>query len=113
MKSPVSVVEVCSALGDDTRWSILQQLGQEPASASTLAQELPISRQAVAQHLEVLLAAGLVDRRRHGREVRYQPLGSTLSAALREMDALAAGWDRRLDSLKQRAEAPARTAERD
>lgn len=102
--STSSVVEVCSALGDETRWSILQELSRQPASASALAQHLPITRQAVTQHLAVLQAAGLLERRNHGREVRYHPLGSTLSAVVREMDRLAAGWDKRLDRLKLRAE---------
>ena len=102
------VTEVCSALGDETRWSILQQLSYQPSSASALAQQLPISRQAVTQHLAILLAAGLVERRRHGREIQYQPIGSTLSAAVREIDALAAGWDQRLSRLKQRAETSTR-----
>src|SRR5699024_5396779 len=99
-----SVVEVCSALGDDTRWAILRHLGREPASASSLATYLPISRQAVTQHLDVLLAAGLVERHRHGREVRYRPLGSTVSAADRQMEALASGWVRRLGDRRRKAE---------
>lgn len=105
MTPVLSIVEVCSALGDDTRWAILRHLGREPASASSLATHLPISRQAVTQHLDVLLAAGLVERHRHGREVRYRPLGSTVSAAARQMETLASGWDRRLEDLQRKAEA--------
>ncbi|GAA1972097.1 metalloregulator ArsR/SmtB family transcription factor [Isoptericola halotolerans] len=101
-----AVVQVCSALGDETRWQILQMLGEQPRSASALAGELPISRQAIAQHVEVLIGAGLVERRRHGREVRYVPVGAALSAAVEQLQAAAAGWDRRLEMLKRRAEGP-------
>lgn len=102
-----ATVAICSALGDDTRWAILQSLGREPASASALAADLPISRQAVTQHLDVLLAAGLVRRERVGREIRYRPVGATLSAAVRQLETLASGWDRRLDALRRRAEGTA------
>lgn len=99
-----AVVQVCSALGDENRWLILRMLGEQPRSASALAAELPISRQAVAQHVEVLVGAGLVERRRHGREVKYVPVGAALSAAVEQLQAAAAGWDRRLVALRQRAE---------
>lgn len=99
-----AVVQVCSALGDENRWLILRMLGEQPRSASALAAELPISRQAVAQHVEVLWRAGLVERQRHGREVKYVPVGAALSAAVEQLQAAAAGWDRRLAALRQRAE---------
>ena len=59
-----TLTPVFAALGDDTRWAILARLGEAPASASALARELPISRQAIVKHLEVLDGAGLVDQRR-------------------------------------------------
>ncbi|WP_277212383.1 ArsR/SmtB family transcription factor [Isoptericola croceus] len=102
-----AVVQVCSALGDENRWQILRMLGERPRSASALAAELPISRQAIAQHVEVLVRAGLVERERHGREVRYVPVGAALSAAVGQLQAAAAGWDRRLEALRRRAEGSA------
>jgi DNA-binding transcriptional ArsR family regulator len=93
-----------AALGDDTRWELLQRLGTAPASATTLAADRPISRQAVARHLEVLREAGLVETEVHGREVRYRAIGSRLSALARDLDTLAAGWERRLRTIKAAAE---------
>ena len=83
-----TLVPVFSALGDETRWSILQALGESDASASALAGRLPISRQAIAKHLAVLEDVGLVKPIRVGREVRYQVVGSELSAAARRLDAI-------------------------
>lgn len=104
MTGETSIVEICSALGDETRWTILCHLGREAASASSLASLLPVSRQAITQHLDVLLAAGLVERHRRGREVRYQAVGTRLNAAAIQLESLASAWDRRLGSLRRRAE---------
>ena len=70
---------VFSALADDTRWAILTRLGQSPASASALARELPVSRQAIVKHLEVLRGAGLVEAETQGRELVHRALGGRLS----------------------------------
>jgi len=99
-----SVPEVCSALADETRWQILVRLGSTPASASALAAEVPVSRQAVAKHLAVLRESGLVSAERVGREVRYAAVGARLSAVARTLEGVAAGWDRRLEALRARAE---------
>ncbi|WP_418607779.1 ArsR/SmtB family transcription factor [Georgenia sp. SUBG003] len=89
-----------------TRWQILVRLGSAPApaSASALAAELLVSRQAVAKHLGVLRESGLVHRERVGREVRCAAVGSRLSAVARMLDGVAAGWERRLEVVRARAE---------
>ena len=99
-----TLVPVFAALGDETRWSILAALGEGEASASALAERLPVSRQAIAKHLAVLHGAGLVDSARVGRELRYRVLGAELSATARRLDAIGAEWDRRLAIIKQIAE---------
>lgn len=93
-----------AALGDDTRWSILVRLGSGSASASALATEFPISRQAIVKHLEVLRAAGLVETERRGREVMYRPLGARLSTLGRDLQRIADAWDARLARIKELAE---------
>jgi DNA-binding transcriptional ArsR family regulator len=99
------LVPVFAALGDDTRWSILTALGaSDGASASALAAQLPVSRQAIAKHLGVLQDAGLVEPLRAGREVRYRVLGSELAASARRLEAQGAAWDRRLAAIKEIAE---------
>jgi DNA-binding transcriptional ArsR family regulator len=74
-------------------------------SASWLAGHVPFSRQAVSKHLAVLGQAGLVSRRKHGREVLYQVEAGRLDQAARAMGDLAAQWDRRLATIKRLAEA--------
>ena len=96
---------VFAALGDDTRWAILVRVGEAPASASALARELPISRQAIVKHLEVLAAAGLVESERQGREVVHRALGGRLSDVARRLERIGQAWDQRLARIKQLAEA--------
>lgn len=99
-----ALVQVCAALGDETRWSILSELGEGDASASALAGRLPVSRQAIAKHLAVLEAVGLVESVRVGRELRYRVIGAELSATARRLDAIGAEWERRLTAIKEIAE---------
>ncbi|CAL9442046.1 HTH-type transcriptional regulator [Nocardiopsis dassonvillei] len=104
MSGAAGTAAVFAALGDETRWSILVRLGREPASASALAAELPVTRQAVGKHLEVLRSAGLVESHRQGREVVYRALGSRLDELGRDLQRVAESWDRRLAALKEIAE---------
>lgn len=99
------LVSTFAALGDETRWNILVRLSRCAASASKLAEEFPITRQGIQKHLEVLRAVGLVETRRHGREVRYVALGSRLRSVGRDLQSIAVSWDRRLASIKALAEA--------
>jgi len=98
---------VLAALADPTRRHLLDILADAGnASATTLAEHLPVSRQAVVKHLQVLEAAGLVAGERAGREVRYAVRRAPLDASARWLSDLAATWDRRLLALKQAAESP-------
>jgi predicted transcriptional regulator len=95
---------VFAALGDETRWSILVSLAREPASASVLAGELPVSRQAVVKHLDVLRSVGLVESERRGREVVHRPVGSRLSELGRDLQRVGTAWENRLDRIRGIAE---------
>jgi DNA-binding transcriptional ArsR family regulator len=66
---------------------------------------VPFTRQAVSKHLVVLERAGLISRRKQGREVLYQVEAERLDQAVRAMAELAAQWDQRLDAIKRLAEA--------
>ncbi|MFJ8750187.1 ArsR/SmtB family transcription factor [Streptomyces sp. NPDC102441] len=104
------VDSVLGALADPTRRQLLDVLAaQGEATATTLAERLPVSRQAVVKHLAVLDAAGLVSGGRVGREVRYAVRPAALDTTARWMASLTAYWDRRLANIKRVAEA----AERD
>jgi len=96
---------VFAALADPTRWRLLGTLARQgEGTATTLAAELPISRPAVIKHLVVLDRAGLVTRRRAGREVRYRVEPARLEQTARQIAGLAAAWDTRLVALKALAE---------
>jgi DNA-binding transcriptional ArsR family regulator len=99
-----TLAPVFAALGDDTRWAILTRLGKSPASASALARELPVSRQAIVKHLEVLRAAGLVEAEQQGRELVHRALGGRLSDVARQLERIGHAWDSRLASIKRLAE---------
>ena len=106
-----AVDSVLAALADPTRRRLLDLLAaQGESTATTLAERLPVSRQAVVKHLTVLDAAGLVSGGRVGREVRYAVRPAALDATARWMTALAADWDRRLATIKRVAEAAERDA---
>jgi ArsR family transcriptional regulator, cadmium/lead-responsive transcriptional repressor len=98
--------EPWSAIADPSRRQVLDLLvSNGEASASRLAGRVPISRQAVSEHLGVLERAGLVSRRKQRREVLYQVEARRLDQATRAMAELAAQWDRRLAAIKTLAEA--------
>ncbi len=100
------VGEVLTALADPTRRMVLETLAtQGEATATTLATALPVTRQAVVQHLAVLRDAGLVSSERVGREVRYAVRPGPLEDAGRWMRERASAWDRNLQRLKRAAEA--------
>ena len=99
-------VEVFGALADPTRRQLLDLIGELPggASASALAVRLPITRQAVSQHLAVLEESGLVTRARCGREVVYTVQPDELASAAEWLSARASRWRGRLAALKAEAE---------
>jgi DNA-binding transcriptional ArsR family regulator len=98
--------ELWSAIGDPSRRRILDLLvSHDEVSASWLAGRVPFSRQAVSKHLTVLEGAGLVSRRKEGREVLFQVRAGRLDEAARAMAEIASQWDRRLAAVKRLAEA--------
>jgi ArsR family transcriptional regulator, cadmium/lead-responsive transcriptional repressor len=103
------VDELWAAVADPTRRRLLDALlAHGEATATTLAGELPVTRQAVGKHLAVLERAGLVDSRRLGREVRYAVRPERLDAATDWLARVAAEWDQRLGAIKRLAESSAR-----
>ncbi|MHB8656831.1 MAG: ArsR/SmtB family transcription factor [Solirubrobacteraceae bacterium] len=97
--SESSQAAVFTALADPTRRGILAAVSERPTTATELAGDLPISRQAVVKHLTALSQAGLVERERSGREVRYRISPAPLSDAVSWMTMVGAQWDERLARL--------------
>ena len=98
------------ALADPTRRQLLRHLVSEgPDTATRLALDLPVTRQAVVKHLQGLAEAGLVTPERRGREVRYRATPEPLTQAVGWLVDAGAKWDRRLDRLAERvADSPER-----
>jgi DNA-binding transcriptional ArsR family regulator len=66
-----TLVQLYSALGDETRLSVLELLGNKPRPVHDLAAAFDISRPAISRHLRVLKEAGLVVEEKRGRENVY------------------------------------------
>ncbi len=93
--------EVFAALGDPTRLDLVARLARRgPATATELAGELPMTRQAVSKHLDTLYGAGLVDRAKHGREVRYTFVAGPLGDAAAWLADVGSAWDDRIARLR-------------
>jgi ArsR family transcriptional regulator, cadmium/lead-responsive transcriptional repressor len=91
---------VFAALADPTRRELVRSLAEHPGlTASRLAGELPMTRQAVAKHLGALSGAGLVEAQRAGRETRYTLTPAPLADAMEWMAGVGAQWDARLERL--------------
>jgi DNA-binding transcriptional ArsR family regulator len=81
-----------------------QRLVQDgPDTASHLAVDLPVTRQAVVKHLQALAEAGLAAPERRGREVRYRATPEPLAQAVGWLVSAGARWDDRLGRLDRLA----------
>jgi len=99
------VDSVLAALADPMRRRILDLLaGRAQTTATILAGELPVSRQAVVQHLAVLEGVELVASVRVGRERRYSVRPERLTATADWMTRVAQQWDSRLNTIRLIAE---------
>jgi predicted transcriptional regulator len=97
--------DLWSAIGDPTRRRMLDLLlADGDGTATTLSEQLPVTRQAVAKHLVVLDRVGLVHGTPAGRERRYEVDETQLAHAVAQLSAVGAGWDARLQRIKRIAE---------
>lgn len=94
--------DVFAALADPTRRYVLSQISElGSATATELADDLPVTRQAVVKHLMALGSAGLVTSERCGREVRYQITPEPLGEVMDWMASVGARWDQRVARLRR------------
>ena len=93
--------EVFAALADPTRREVIARLSEGGAStASRLAEDIPVTRQAIAKHLAALEEAGLVASERVGRENRYRLTPAPMAEAVTWLASVGAEWDERLERLR-------------
>lgn len=91
---------VFDVLADPTRRHLIERISEDgPLTATDLAGDLPISRQAVVKHLAALAGAGLVQSDRQGREVLFTVDPTQLRVASSWLESVGRTWDRRLVAL--------------
>jgi DNA-binding transcriptional ArsR family regulator len=107
LKAPAhrQVDSVFIALADPTRRRLVETLARgDTVTASGLAEQLPITRQAVAKHLSALRGAELVSSTRVGRETHYKLRPQPLDEAVHWIQMVGAEWDDRLEALRRSVE---------
>jgi DNA-binding transcriptional ArsR family regulator len=105
--APPRELAVMAALAEPSKRAIMQHLASGPASASRLAERMPLTRQALVKHLATLEGAGLVARERRGREHVFAARPEALVGTAHWLESLADSWQRQLGALKRAAEAQA------
>ena len=90
-----------TALADPTRRAIFERIAERPAAVRELADELPVSRPAVSQHLKVLKEAGLVIDHPDGTRRIYQLHPEGVDALRAYLDTF---WNQALAAFKRAAE---------
>ncbi|HEV2756826.1 MAG TPA: metalloregulator ArsR/SmtB family transcription factor [Actinomycetota bacterium] len=93
--------EIFDALGDGTRRRTFELLKAGPQSVGALAEQLPVSRPAVSQHLRVLKDAGLVVDEQRGTRRLYRADPEALAALRVYVESF---WTQVLESFKAAAE---------
>ena len=101
MTHQLALAQAFSALADPTRREIFERIAARPRAVGELADQLPVSRPAVSQHLKVLTEAGLVSARADGTRRIYE-LDPQGLAGLR--DYLDGFWNRSLRAFARAAE---------
>jgi DNA-binding transcriptional ArsR family regulator len=92
---------VFQALSDPTRREVMRHISEEgPITVTELAGRLPVTRQAIAKHLDALEDAGLVSSTTDGRSRRYRLTPGPMAEAVDWMAGVGAEWDERLESLR-------------
>ncbi len=100
-KQLVQNAPLFAALGDETRLSLLLQLGEANlCSITQLAEGRPQSRQAIRKHLQILEDVHLVRGLRRGRENLFQVEPKTMEVAAQSLQAISNQWDAALAQLK-------------
>ena len=90
------------ALACPTRRAVFEKLKGGAISVGVLAEDMPVSRPAVSQHLKILKDAGLVSERRDGVRRIYSVDGAGLAEMREYFDRF---WDEALDAYKRSLEA--------
>jgi DNA-binding transcriptional ArsR family regulator len=90
-----------AVLANPTRRAVLERLRRGPSSVAGIAEDLPVSRPAVSQHLKALKEAGLVRDEPRGTARIYRIHASGLNDLRDWLDSF---WDEALTNFRDFAE---------
>jgi DNA-binding transcriptional ArsR family regulator len=99
--TPQRKPDVFTAISHRGRRQMLDLLTETERSVSVIAAHFEMRRPAVSQHLRILLDAGLVTERRHGRERRYRLVPEQLGPVRDWIAHYERFWDDRLQRLQK------------
>ena len=89
-----------SALADPTRRAIIAAIGRGERRVTEIAEPFDMSLNAVSKHIKKLERAGLVRRRRDGRDHYLSVNPAPIEQAADWFDAQRQFWNSRLDRLE-------------
>ena len=97
----VTLDKIFGALADVTRRDILKRLSRAEHTISELAQPYAMSLAAIAKHVSVLEKAGLITKRRSGKEKVIQIQPKTIKVAAAYLSEYEKIWSVRFDALEK------------
>jgi DNA-binding transcriptional ArsR family regulator len=98
---PEQAAPVFAALGDLTRLALLDRLSDgSRQSLKQVSANLAQTRQSITKHLKILEGAGLVVRRRMGRETHFELRSDGVADANAYLESISAQWDGKFARLK-------------
>ncbi len=95
------LTDVLTAISHPTRRAIIDRLARGPAGFLEIAQPFDTALNAVTKHLKLLERAGLIERRKQGREVIISLRGEPLRAVAGWVHHYEQFWNERLDQFQQ------------
>jgi DNA-binding transcriptional ArsR family regulator len=95
------LTDVMTAISHPTRRAIIGQLANGPARFLDIAKRFDTALNAVTKHLKLLERAGLIERRKQGREVYISFRGEPLREVAGWMREYERFWNERLDRFEQ------------
>ncbi len=101
----IQLNHIFQSLADETRRDILRQVSRAELPISVIAKSYQLSFAAVAKHISILESAGLVVKRRVGKQQYVGVEPKTIAKAADHLEEYAALWDprfKRLDALLQK-----------
>jgi DNA-binding transcriptional ArsR family regulator len=96
-----SLSDVLTAISHPTRRAMIEHLTKGPARFSDIAAPYDTALNSVTKHLKLLERAGLIERRKQGREVFISLSAEPLRQVAGWVHEYEGFWNKRLDQFEQ------------